>query len=180
MVNSSSQNNSKSLNQNTSSKNSLHSEEKAQAEAVFRLMIDSIVGIAILLIIVSVIGYFNTQVIDQSKSDLIKWVRDASNSPDGSILTSGDLTFSKGFGVSAESTQEWTGVSSKCFGFDANPGVITLLGEQGALGYAGLEFNQNLTTKVYVQCKSSQNPSSCNPKTPPSSSAMKTIAKDIL
>ncbi|MFA5126355.1 MAG: hypothetical protein WC462_05135, partial [archaeon] len=71
----------------------LLSENAGQAETVFRLMIDSIVGLVILVIILSSIAYFNEQVIINSKIELKNLVMSAANSPDGEVLVSKELSF---------------------------------------------------------------------------------------
>jgi hypothetical protein len=148
------------------SNSSLVTENKAQAEAVFRLMIDSVVGLAILLIIVSLINYFNTQVIEQSKNDFVTLVKSSVSASNGSIITSsGDLTFARGFGVDGLDAQNWTQVNEKCFHFvsSASEGSIKLVGD------TKVEFSQTLAIKVYSQCVPDQ---SCNPYDPENSCCM--------
>jgi len=138
-------------------------EERGQAEAVFRLIIDSVVAFGILLIILSAINSFNELAIAQSRSDLIFLVQSSVNSPDGQILTSKDLTFKKGFAVDVTDLQNWTGVSTHCFRLDGRTGPITIIDEQRA------EFNQLLTLKVYALCSVSGTNASCNTKDAPQS-----------
>ncbi|MEI7960866.1 MAG: hypothetical protein WCI04_00875 [archaeon] len=143
--------------------------EKGQGEAVFRLLIDSVVGMAILLIIISMISYFNNQVIEQSRVDLINSMNDAVSSPDGKIVKTGDLTFAKGFVVNQAFAQDWTGQGAKCFSFDARGASLNILTKDGVP--AGVQFTQNLTIQVNIQCKSSSNANSCNPKIAPETEA---------
>lgn len=132
-------------------------EERAQAEAVFRLMIDSVVGLAILLIIVACINYFNVQIIEQSKADLINLVTSSASSPNGVVFTSsGDLTFARGFAVDSLDAQNWTRVSENCFHFISrgSEGSIQVVDDKKA------EFTQTLNVKVYSKCVSVPE---CNP-----------------
>ena len=121
-------------------------EEKAQAEAVFRLMIDSVIGLAILLVILSALNYFQGQVVVQSKSDFISLVKNAVNTPTGIVLKSGELTFPNKFSVDTIDLQSWTNLSEKCFRFDSR-GSITLSEDKQKI-----EFTQSLKTIVYAQC----------------------------
>jgi len=129
-------------------------EERAQAETVFRLMIDSIVGLVILVIILSSIAYFNEQVIIHSKTELMLLVQSAASSPDGEILASEDLSFAQGFAVDSSDAQVWTGYISDCFRFDSRYSSVEISSD-----FRKAEFLQNLQTKVYAQCVSQ----SCNP-----------------
>jgi hypothetical protein len=141
-------------------------EQKAQAEAVFRLMIDSVVGLAILLIIISLINYFNGQIIEQSKNDLINLVKSSASSSNGvTIASSGDLTFARGFGIDGLDAQNWTQVNEKCFHFvsSASEGSIKIVDGVKA------EFSQTLAIKVYSKCVPDQ---TCNPYDPENSCCM--------
>jgi hypothetical protein len=140
-------------------------DNSGQAEAVFRLIIDSIVAFGVLLIILSAIGSFQEMAISQSLADLKVVVQSAVNSPDGQIITSSDLTFKKGFAVDVSDTQNWTGLSAECFRFDAREGSIDLVEE------SRVEFKQLLTLKVYSMCSVSGANASCDPKVIPTSEA---------
>ena len=134
--------------------------ESGQGEAVFRLVIDSVIGLAILLIIVAAVGYFNDRAIEQSKYDLAQLIENASNSPDGQVLSSkGDLLFAKGFAVDTADVELWTGVSAKCFSFSTGMSSIKILSDG-----AKAEFTQGLAIKSFAQCKPSG--AVCNPRDP--------------
>jgi len=126
-----------------------------QAEAVFRLMVDSIVGLVILLIIVGCINYFNGQEIESSRIDLITTIQSAVSSPNGQVIVSQrDLSFAGGSSISASNAQTWTQLNEKCFSFDSkvSEGSIKLKGESERNTL--IEFSQRISLKVYVQCKS--------------------------
>ena len=130
-------------------------EQRAQSEVVFRLMIDSIVGLAILVIIISAVSYFNDQAITQSKADFVRTVQYASSSPDGQVITSKDLTFARGFGVDSSDLQNWTGYAAKCFSFRSILSSVQVTNDSKRV-----EFNQNIGLKVFSKCVSF---SSCDP-----------------
>ncbi|MGI6589536.1 MAG: hypothetical protein ACOX1V_02625 [Candidatus Iainarchaeum sp.] len=125
----------------------LPKEERAQAEAVFRLMIDSVIGLAILLIIISALNYFQGQVVIQSKADFFSLVRNAVNTPNGVVLKSGELTFTNGFTVDVMDLENEVNLSENCFELRARGGSIN-----ASLDGKKVVFNQNLKVIVYVMC----------------------------
>jgi len=133
-------------------------EESAQAEAVFRLMIDSVIGLAILLVILSALSYFQGQVVVQSKADFISLVKNAVNSPTGIIMKSGELSFPDKFSVSTINLENWTNLSRYCFELKSRGSIFTN-GDQ-----TRTEFSQALKTVVYVSCESMF---TCNPRIVP-------------
>lgn len=122
-------------------------EQRAQAEAVFRLMIDSVIGLAILLVILSSLNYFQTQIEVQSKTDFINLIKNAVNSPTGFIFKSDELIFPNKFAVDSADLQSWTQISENCFKFDSRGGSIIVSSD-----LKKAEFNQKLKTIVYAQC----------------------------
>ncbi len=125
-------------------------ENKAQAEAVFRLMIDSVIGLAILLVILSALGYFQDQELAQSKTDLVTLVDNAVNSPTGFIFKSKELTFPNKFSIDVIDLQNWTSLSENCFFLQAKSGSIITIDDKK------IQFTQKLKTIVYAQCKTIQ------------------------
>lgn len=153
---------------NFSSKN-IFSENKAQSEVVFRLLIDSIIGLAILLIIVSSISYFQEQAILQDRETLVSLIQSAVNSPDGKIFTAQNLTFKEGFAISSINTQTWTGLSMNCLSFDSSSLSVKL--DEGSTDngstFSTLEFERLLMVNVYARCVPIMG--SCNPRVEPTS-----------
>lgn len=121
--------------------------EKGQANAVFRLMVDAIIGFAILMIIISALSYFNELRIKTSLSEFNSLVESAVNSPDGKVVESNYLVFSKERGFSASTMESITGVPSSCFQFTTNLGFV----DTGDGSY--VDVKQNTETKVYSQCQ---------------------------
>jgi hypothetical protein len=160
----------KNLNHNSkplkfSSKN-VFLENKAQSEVVFRLLIDSIIGLAILLIIISSISYFQEQAIVQDRESLVSLIRSAVNSPDGKIFTAQNLTFKEGFSISSINTQTWTGMSMNCLTFDAlSPSVKIGEGQtDNGATFSTLKFERLLMSNVYARCSPAIG---CNPRIEP-------------
>jgi hypothetical protein len=126
----------------------LKNEQKGQSGAVFRLMIDAIVGIAILAIILGTLNHFETLQFRASVSEFSSKVSAAANSPDGSVLVSeNDLSFKKGTAFTSVNMQELTGYYEDCFEFTTNRGLIEIKD-----GGKAAEFLENTNTKLYVKC----------------------------
>ncbi len=136
-------------------------EQRAQAEAVFRLMIDSVIGLAILLVILSALNYFQGQVVVQSKADFITLVKNAVNSPTGAVLKSSELTFTNKYAVDSSDLQNWTQLSQNCFKFSSRGGSAVTSSDE-----KGVQFTQNIKMVVYAQCTTVQG---CDLRTPPES-----------
>ena len=142
---------------------------KAQSEVVFRLLIDSIIGLAILLIIISSISYFQEQAILQDRETLVALIQSAVNSPDGKIFTAQNLTFKEGFTISSINTQTWTGLSMNCLTFDALSLSIKIenenpLGEGSTSTFSTLKFERLLVSNIYARCLPA---TGCNPRVEP-------------
>jgi len=132
-------------------------DNKGQAEAVFRLMIDSIIGLAILMIIIAAIGYFDELRFIQSTSDFKQLIKDAVNSPDGTMLSAKELTFKSGTGFSADDFELFTVVNRKCFSFSSSFSSVEVSSDaQSVL------FKQRLITTVSARCVPNTLASTCN------------------
>jgi hypothetical protein len=136
-------------------------ETSAQSEAVFRIMVDSIVGLVILVIIMSCIAYFDGQVISQSRTDFQSAVRSAVNSPDGSIIKSQTLSFAQGSAISSLDLQEWFNYPADCFSFQSTYPSIEISADQ-----KNARFIRRLQVIVYAKCTSGD---SCNINDPQNS-----------
>ena len=71
-------------------------ETRAQSGAVFRLMIDGIVGLAILLIIISALSYFQALRVQAANEKFFSLVESATNSPNGKVFVEKNLLFTQG------------------------------------------------------------------------------------
>ncbi|MDD4251113.1 MAG: hypothetical protein PHX27_02885 [Candidatus ainarchaeum sp.] len=121
---------------------------KGQSGAVFRLMVDAIIGLVILLIILSVLTYFESVRIDVSKAEFISIVQSAVETPNGSVVASKTLVFVSGLGFSASQLQSLTNYPADCFKFQSNLGSVNIIAD-GKM----VEFKQNVETKVYAKCE---------------------------
>lgn len=121
-------------------------DQRGQAGDVFRLMIDSIIGLAILVIILSSINYFGSLRSQISIAEMRGLVESGVQTPTGRVLESNNLSFSKGEAYSSVLMEQWTGVPESCFSFESGLGAISIVDDRKA------EFTSNVDTKVYVSC----------------------------
>ncbi len=122
-------------------------DNKAQSGTVFRLMVDAIIGLVILMIILSVLGYFESLRVDISRAEFLSIIKSATESPDGSVISSGVLVFVKGTSFTATQLQSITNYSSDCFVFESNLGFTEIMG-----GGKIIMIKQNTETKIHVKC----------------------------
>ena len=121
-------------------------ENKAQSGAVFRLMIDAIIGLLVLAMIVYTLTYFNSLKIEVSKAEFSNLIKSTVDAPNGKIVESGTLIFSKGEMYDSITLSTMTGYSSTAFTFQSNLGTT----EIGSGQY--IKFNQSVECKVYARC----------------------------
>jgi len=112
-------------------------------------MIDSIIGLAILVIIISAISYFDGLALQQSLSDFRSLVISSTQSPDGRVFNSPkELTFPEGQAFSALDLESWANVGAKCFEFDSGPKLsVRVSNDRGQA-----EFLTRLNLFVYSKC----------------------------
>jgi hypothetical protein len=123
-------------------------EEKAQSGTVFRLMIDAIIGLVILMIILSVLGYFQSLRVDVSRAEFVSTVKAATETPDGRVVSSERLIFLKGTTFSSDQLQYVTNYSSDCFEFQTSHATVEIFA-----GGKMAEFKQDIETMVYASCR---------------------------
>jgi len=129
-------------------RNNLFKENNAQAGAVFRLMVDAIIGLVILLTILSALSYFEQQKISVGLKEFESVIYSAVNAPDGKIVESGGLSFLKGTVFTSTGLEVATGYKAECFNFQT--GVTTIQVSDSAV-----RILQNIDVKVYAQCQPS-------------------------
>jgi hypothetical protein len=121
--------------------------EKAQSGMVFRLMIDGIIGLVILGIIISAIGYFEGIRIETSKSNFYSLVKNASESPGVVLESENMLLFVEGTGFSNQEMMNLTGYYEDCFEFSSNRSATKVGGEGKRI-----DIERRIETPVYVYC----------------------------
>ena len=125
-------------------------EQGAQSGAVFRLMIDAIIGLVILAMILSTLSYFNYLKLQSSLDEFNLKVISAINSPNGRVIESnGNLFFLEGTGFTSIGMQELTAHPAECFSFQSRLGSVLIEGIQDR----SAKIINNIETRVYFRCE---------------------------
>ncbi|MFH1751629.1 MAG: hypothetical protein ABH821_01675 [archaeon] len=126
--------------------------ERGQVFAVYRLLIGSILAIAILSIILGALGYFESQKVDIGVRRIYDGVKQASQAPDlgsgndsDAVLVLDDVIISEG-GFTSRSLAQYAKLGDTCVTF-------------GAVDFASIElesdgifFNESISIDVYIKC----------------------------
>lgn len=121
-------------------------ENKAQAGAVFRLMVDAIIGLVILVAILSTLSHFEQQQLALSIREFESFLISTINSPDGKIIESPVLTFNKGTMYSVTSFEALTQHPRSCFLIQGGLGSMRVTDNEI------IEFLQRTQVRVYGKC----------------------------
>ena len=123
-------------------------DNRGQAGSVFRLMIDAIIGLVILILILSTLSYFQSLQVSVSSAQFISIVESAIESPNGKIITSdGVLMFTKDTSFTASMLNGLTGLPRECFSFEGPKSFADIPN-----GGSAILFKQNIQTNVYGKC----------------------------
>ena len=125
-------------------------ENRAQSGAVFRLMIDSIIGLAILLVIISILAYFNALRIQAAQGKFFSLVTSATNSPNGKVFSENNLLFTPS-GLSTITIRNKTNIYEGCFHFESNLTNVKI-SDLGSGEASKIDFTSNVETNVYAKC----------------------------
>ncbi|MDD5148421.1 MAG: hypothetical protein PHH08_03065 [Candidatus ainarchaeum sp.] len=133
--------------------------ESGQAFDVFRLLIGAIIGLAILVIIISIIQYLESWKVDVSKKLLADGLYNAVQTPNGEVVVRKDLTLRKGDIFSRGNFAEQSGVKWDCLEL-----LVSNIGAFELRNDSIIEIKQGILTTVYFQCfkKPASNPD-CDP-----------------
>lgn len=133
---------------------------QGQAFDVFRLLIGAAIGLAILIIIISIINYLETWKIDVSKKLLAEGLDNAVQTPNGEVVVRKNLTFQKGQVFSAKGLASSAGIEEECIELQSSSmSAFSLQGGQF------LELRSGILSNVFYQCFQSCPPTvqSCPP-----------------
>ncbi|MDD5163670.1 MAG: hypothetical protein PHD95_05695 [Candidatus ainarchaeum sp.] len=132
---------------------------KGQAFDVFKLLIGAAIGLAILIIIISIINYLETWKIDVSKKLLAEGLDNAVQTPNGEVVVRKNLTFQKGQVFSAKSLAASAGIGGDCIELQSSSiSAFSLEGGQF------LELRSGILSNVFYQCFQSYLPNpDCRP-----------------
>ncbi len=130
-------------------------DNKAQSGTIFRLLIDAIIMMAVLIIIIATLNYFNDFKRDVSKTKFVELVGAVVEAPSGQVIKSSNLFFSKGLEYSSDDLQELSHYPASCFSFQTNltSAEITGGGTESLGGGTGISFKNDVETTVYAMCE---------------------------
>ncbi|MFA5357668.1 MAG: hypothetical protein WC874_01785 [Candidatus Izemoplasmatales bacterium] len=132
------------------------SEEKAQAGAVFRLMVDSIIMLAVLIIIISALQQFQGMMQDISTKEFNELMLSAVKLPSGEVIASRELSFPEGRGYTVSNLSALTGEPPRSFVLLSNLSAVEILTNPYSI-----TFNRSVQAKVYAICKPADQLTAC-------------------
>ena len=92
--------------------------QKGQEFEVFNLLIGAILALAILVIIISIINYLEDIKIDSSMESIEQKLKNASQSPDGSVFVSQEIIIPKDFSFNSKQISRILNINEECVEFD--------------------------------------------------------------
>ena len=116
----------------------------------FKMLIGGIIALAVLMIIISAIGYLEEIQQDISMRQVFSSFKDASNTPNGSILIARDVKLKEGTQFSPRSFSSVSGLtnlSSDCI--DLSVGSLSALDLSGDI----ITIKSTLLIDVYFRCE---------------------------
>ncbi len=126
-------------------------ENNAQSGAVFRLMVDAIIGLIIMAMVLSTLSYFNYLKVQSSFEEFNRKILAGVNSPNGNVIESnGNLFFLKGTGFTTLGLQEITAYPAECFSFESNLSVVKISTTNSHNDSA--QMLENTDARLFVRC----------------------------
>ena len=121
-----------------------------QAFPVFRLLIGAIIGLAILLIIISIIGYIENWKFDVSKRMVYEGLNVAIETPNKELVIRKNLTLRKGSVFSTRSFSTDSSLDTGCITLQSSNLSVF---EHNNIPVTAITMAQNFVTDVYYQCQ---------------------------
>jgi len=121
-------------------------QETGQAFTVFRFLVAIITGLAVLLIIFSIIKFFEEREFEISRERFFEGFRSAFNSPNGDVFEREDIAFNAADLVTAISLARDVKIPADCVEFSGGSSAFSLQGTQA------IEFQEKATINVFYRC----------------------------
>lgn len=139
--------------------------QKGQAFEAYRMLIAMVLALAVLLIILSAISYFDALRQKVSLDTLYSSWKSAVDSPNGKIIRASNLSFTQETRFSRVQFAKQVGLEPECLQFDASSDTGFQLNDEGGENQY-VRVTQNLIGSVYFQCRADNyinppGPSSC-------------------
>ncbi|MBN1941043.1 MAG: hypothetical protein JW772_02570 [Candidatus Diapherotrites archaeon] len=120
---------------------------RGQHFAVFRLLIGAILGVAILVIIIGIIGFIQNWEYYVSDNILYEGLDNAVQTPNGDVVVRKNLKFPKGNSYAAGSLAANAGLEPECLEIQATDASVFALE-----GNNFIKMQNNAVAHVYYQC----------------------------
>lgn len=128
--------------------------QKGQGFEVFNLLIGAILALAILVIIISIINYLEDIKIDSSLESIEQKLKNASQSPDGSVFVSEEVILPKDYSFNSKQVSRILNIREECVEFDF-PAYANWAEYPNGEGEKNLiSFTRRIQTQFYVVCLS--------------------------
>ena len=129
---------------------------RGQEFSGFRLLIDAVLVLMILVVIMGILGWVEALRFQMSEQRLFDGFDKASNSPDGKVVLEKNLSL-RGDVIFLTGTFERPGIKKKCITFDAvNAGGFVLSDDKRQL-----EVTNNMLVDMYYRCIRTIDGSNC-------------------
>ncbi len=129
--------------------------QKGQEFEVFNILIGAVLALAILVIIVSIINYFEGIKVDSSRQAIEKKVENAAQSPDGSVFVVRDIVVPQNQSFSSKYfAEEVLNLDERCIEFDFPYELTSMQYPDAYSTYKNrIEFTKRIQTDFYVVCQ---------------------------
>ncbi len=122
--------------------------QSGQESTVFRFLVEAVMALAVLLIIVSAIRYFEEKRIEISKQRLLDGFSNAFQSPNGDVIERTELAFEQGDVITSGALAKHVRMQADCIALIARESsAISVTSQQSIV------FNQPATINVYSRCE---------------------------
>ena len=128
--------------------------QRGQSFAIFKLLIGAIVALAILVIIVGVINYFENLRVQISEKRLVDGLISAANAP-GELVVAEKLTFEKSLSFSRRFFSTRINVEQECIELDSLQGSSVIINPES------VSFNSGIQIDVFFKCSADSFSSFC-------------------
>ena len=126
--------------------------QEGQGFEVFDLLIGAILALAILVIIFSIVNYLEGIKVDSSIQAMEQKLKNAAQSPDGSVFVSENIVIPKDFSFNSKAVSRILNINEECveFDFPQNAKWAEFSGSEKNVIF----FPKRIQTEFYVVCQS--------------------------
>jgi len=127
--------------------------QKGQEFEVFNILVGAVLALAILVIIISIITYFEQIKLDSSIQSIQQKLTNAAQSPDGSVFVSKDVIIPADYSFNSKQFSLILNIDEECIEFDF-PHDLTSIYYPNSPERNVIAFNKRIQTNFFVVCQS--------------------------